>query len=933
MPFFRASLICSLLLLPWAARAQSPAPGAASAAAANAVLQGRVLDPTGAVVAGAKVAVIASNKTLRQAVTSRQGTFALHGLPAGGAQLVVTAPGFAAYRQSLALGSPAATKLTVQLALATSQQHVSVQSAATTVSLQPADRAGAVTLSGQALQSLSSDPDQLQTDLLALAGPAIGGGGGTVYINGFTQGDIPPKSAISSVKVNNDPFAARYARLGYGRIEIETKPGAQNLHGDVSYDGNTSRLNALNPFLTGAGIAPPQYHSNIYSFDLGGPAGKSISWLLSVEHRDISNINVINAQTLDSNLAPQTFIASVPNPNHRTAITPQLDVQLTPSNTLSGHYEFLQFSESGNGVGGTTLPTAANSDLSHRHNLQIADTQILGPTMVNVTSYQFLHHWERDTPASTSPTLQVLGAFTTGGNANGAYANWETHNDLRDDLSLDRGAHQIMIGGEVRQVSRTESNAANYNGAFVFSSLADYQATQTGLQNGLTMAQIQAAGNGPSQFKLTAGAPLAHILRMDASLYAQDTWRLRSNLTATYGLRFESENMQHDHSDWAPRLGVAWGLGGSQPSTVLRAGFGVFYERLDDDQMIVAAHSLTSNQRQYIVNAPAFYPNLPAPGALASLPAAYPTTYTYAPLLQAPLTATTSVSLEHQFGRRSSVSLSYLHSSGSHLFLTNDINAPLPGTFDPAVPGSGTRPLGNARGNIYEYQSRGIYRQNQLTLNFKAHPSSALSLSGYYTFNNAHTNTGGADSFPANPWNLLADYGRAPYDVRHRFYISGTIALPWGFSADPFLVAQSGQPFSLTLGEDLYGTGQQNARPALAGPNTPSANLVQTPYGTFDRAPLGAGTGAIIAPNTATGPAAVSLNLRLTKDFKLTLGDHRYQLSLGASARNLLNAVNLAAPVGNLNSPRFGQSISLAGGEYSGGAANRRIDIVASVSF
>ncbi len=941
MPIVRSFYLLALLFAPVLAPALAPAlvpapapPPPRLAQAPAAILRGRVLDPSGAVVAHAQVTVIAAGGLTRQAVTNAHGAFALPALPPGTALLVVSAAGFAPYRQSLPLGA-AAPPLAIHLKLSTSQQVVSVNAQAAAVNLQPADRAAAVTVSGHALQSLSDDPDQLATDLAALAGPAVGGAAGAVYVDGFTRGDIPPKAAISSVEVNNNPFSARFNRLGYGRIEIQTKPGSQSFHGQLEYDGNSSRFNSLNPFLAASGSLPPPYHSNIFSADVGGPLGKRVSWFLAIEHRAINNVSVVNASILSPALAPQPYVATLANPNRRTAIAPRFDLQLTPTNILTARYENLRWSQTANGVGGLALPSQAYDRSSQRHNLQVGDTQLLGPSAVNRLRYQFVAIHDNNAAEGSGPTLRVLGAFVGGGNSNGTFQRHEMHNDLRNDLDLTHGAHQFQLGGDFADVNRTESDTSNYNGAFVFPSLPVYQATLLGLQQGLTMPQILAAGDGPSQFTLTAGSPTAHINRLDAAVYLQDAWKLRPNLEADYGLRFETENISHDHADWAPRLGLAWGIGrGPSPQTVLRAGLGMFYQRIDDDQMIVAAHLNGLNQRQYIVTAPSFYPNVPTSATLASLAAALPTSYLFSPTLQAPDTLTTSVSLERQLGPNTSLTVTYLHSRGQHQLLTNDINAPLPGTYNPALPTSGLRPLGAAAGNIYEYQSAGIFRQNQITVNFHYHPSSGRSLFGYYSFNDAHSDTAGAGSFPTNPWNLMADYGRAPYDVRHRLFLGGNFDLPWGFAASPFLVAQSGQPFSLVLGQDLFGTGQQNARPSLATPSTPAADVIQTAYGAFNLHP--SPTDTMIAPNTAVGPAAMALNLRLTRTFHFGAAagqDARYQLRLGVVARNLFNSVNFAPPVSNLNSPLFGQSIGLMGGEYSAGAANRRLDLLATFSF
>jgi len=904
---------------------------AAAQRAGGPAVRGRVLDPSGAAIANAQITVIAGDGSTHQAATDRQGRFNVTGVPVGSAELVISASGFAPYHASVPVARQPAPLADIKLQLGANQQSVTVTAQAADVNLQPADRAAAVVLSGSALQSLADDPDQLATDLAALAGPAVGGGGATIYIDGFTQGDIPPKSAIASVEVNNDPFSPEFNQLGYGRVQIHTKPGSQDLHGNLEYDGNTWQMNAIQPFLAATGVTPPPYHSNIYNADVSGPLGKRLSWFLALQRRDIDSLNVVNAQILKANFAPETFVTSVANPSHRTAITPRLDFQLTPTNILTARYQNQQTSQSGSGVGGFSLPSQAYDNSSRRHNLQVGDTQTLGAVGVNRLRYQFVHIHDHNGAEVSGPTIQVLGAFTGGGNANGSFQRSETHNDLREDLSLNHGHHQIGLGGEAADVARTETSMSNFNGSFVFPSLGDYATTQQDLAQGMTMAQIQAAGFGPSQFSLASGNPTAHINRVDGSLYAQDAWQFRPNLMLDYGLRFETENIPHDKADWAPRLGLAWGLGKAS-STVLRAGFGIFYERIDDDQMIVVAHLNGRNQRQYLVDSPAFYPNVPAPATLAGDTAALPTTYLFSPELQAPPTMTASLSLERQWGKAGTVTVSYLHSYGWDQLFTNDINAPLPGTYNPQVPSSGVRPFGDALGNLYEYGPGGVSRQNQLTVNFKYHPGGALSLNGYYSYNHAFGDTFGADSFPTHPWDLMADYGPSPWDIRQRLYFGGSVNLPWGVTANPFVVAQSGSPFSLSLGQDLFGTGQQNARPALATSSTPAADVLQTAYGRFNIAP--GPNDVMIAPDSEYGPAAFAVNLRVMKTFGFGgAKDDRYHFGLGVQARNVLNNVNLAAPVGNVLSPLFGHSIGLQGGEYSSGAANRRIDLIANFNF
>ena len=78
---------------------------------------------------------------------------------------------------------------------------------------------------------------------------------------------------------------------------------------------------------------------------------------------------------------------------------------------------------------------------------------------------------------------------------------------------------------------------------------------------------------------------------MDGGVYVSDDWKVRPNSTLSYGLRFETQNYIHDRADWAPRFGIAYGLGrGSNraPKTVLRAGFGIFYDRFGQQLQLQA---------------------------------------------------------------------------------------------------------------------------------------------------------------------------------------------------------------------------------------------------------------------------------------------------------------------------------------------------------
>ena len=192
--------------------------------------------------------------------------------------------------------------------------------------------------------------------------------------------------------------------------------------------------------------------------------------------------------------------------------------------------------------------------------------------------------------------------------------------------------------------------------------------------------------------------------------------------------------------------------------------------------------------------------------------------------------------------------------------MSDNINAFLPGTYDAAT-GTGMRPNG-INENIYQFQSEGIYNQNQLRVNYSVRAKRGH-LFGFYMLNFANADTSGATYFPSNQFNPRADYGRANFDTRNRFLLGGNLTGPYGVSFSPMLVTNSGAPFNITIGQDLNGDNQFNDRPAYA--TASSTDVMKTQWGTFDLNP--SASEAIIPYNLGTGPGQFSMNMRVSKSF------------------------------------------------------------------
>jgi hypothetical protein len=187
-------------------------------------LSGQVLDPSGALVPGASLTLSRGAYVLRTQ-SNDAGHYEFKNVPAGRYQLAVDANGFARFSLMEVVINNQARQLNVTLALATQHQQITVTGEATQVGVGADQNASAMVLKGKDIDALSDDPDELQTELSALAGPAAGPNGSDMYVDGFSGGQLPPKSTIREIRVNQNPFSAEFDRIGYGRIEILTKPG------------------------------------------------------------------------------------------------------------------------------------------------------------------------------------------------------------------------------------------------------------------------------------------------------------------------------------------------------------------------------------------------------------------------------------------------------------------------------------------------------------------------------------------------------------------------------------------------------------------------------------------------------------------------------------------------------------------------------------
>ena len=930
--------VCSSI---FAATRDAPPP---ARAAVQPGISGHVTDPSGAVIPGAAITCTGADGAALSATSDAAGRYVFAGLPPGRYTVLVHADGFATQTvPDVLISASGHISLDLKLQIETSTQTVQVADSASDTS--PEKNGDAIVIKGADLNMLSADSNQMLQQLQGIAGSG-GDGSSQLYVDGFSNGKMPPKNTIREIRINDNPFSAEYEEQGFNRIEIFTKPGSDTWHGEAFSFGTDSAFDSMNPYAE----EPQPFHTVETDADLNGPLGKKTSLLLGILQRQLANSAIVNAEGLNADNAQAPLTDAVANPTNYFGVTAKVDRQVTPNNTLTARIDSGHTNQENAGVGQLQLASQGYNSQSNLTTLQIADSQIFGAKVINDAHFQYMRSRSAQLPINGAPALIVQGAFTGGGSDLGHITDNLDQYEFQDFATFALGKHFVRTGIRERLNRDANRSTANYNGEYIFSTLDAYQITEQGIAAGLTEAQIRAAGGGASQFNITTGEPSATVLIADTGAFAEDTWKVTKKFTATYGLRFETQNRIADQRDFAPRVAATYNIGGTAkkpPLFVLQTGFGIFYTRLPSANLLQVTRLNGISQSEYVLNSPDTYPAIPSLSELTADQQTPPTIYRLSDTYHSPYTLASNVSLEHGFGAGSAVTAGYSFERGVHLLLSRNINAPLPGTYNPNDPTSGVRPFGTGQ-NIYEYDTQGVSNSNHFYINAHIRDGKRLTLFANYYFGYRRSDTNG--SFPSQQYDVGADYGRDTNDNRHRFFLGEFFNLPFDIDGGSFMILQSGAPFDIVVGQDLNGDSQFNDRPAFAT-DLSRASVIRTRYGNFDTDPI-AGQ-QMIPRNYGQGPGLVALSTFWEKNFhfgpvvkppadapkpvvkaghKAPPPERKYTLTGAVEVDNILNHVNPASPVGTLGSPLFGQSNAL-NGSFSQGSANRQILFILGFRF
>lgn len=866
---------------------------------------GQVVDTLGAIVVGATVTAVDSTGKTKQSISNARGEFNIAGLAPGKYTVKAIAPKFALYENAdVDVTANERNELVVALTVAGVEETVDVNNA-NSVSTDADNNASATVLKGKDLDALPDDPDELEAALQAMAGASAGPDGGQISIDGFTGGRMPPKEAIREIRINQNPFSAEFDRIGFGRIDVLTKPGFDKIRGSANFNFNDESLNSRNPFALNR--APSQTRS--YGGFLSGPIQKKkSSFFVDISENDRDENAVISAIVLDPALNIVTFNQDVQVPTRRFSISPRIDYAINDNNTLVGRYNFQRSTSENQGVGGFSLASRASQSVSNQQGFNLTETMIINAKTVNETRFSYDFNKRDQTGDNSIPTINVSSAFTGGGSQVGVSYNKSNRWELQNYTTTSFGKasqHAVKFGIRIRGVNIEDRSESGYGGTFTFAGFLDNNGTPSNPDDDFFVSSInqyrqKLLGNpdpryNPNQFSITSGNPVASVTQVDYSPFITDDWKVRQDLTLSFGLRYENQSNISSNLNFAPRFGFAWspGAGGAKPpKTVFRGGAGFFYDRFGENQTLRANRQDGVSQLTYVVTnnsnnilgqavfTPNGVTNVPTAAQLSTLVPLTSIPFRINGDLQSPYSMQTAFSVERQINPKTVFSATFTASKSNNLLRTRNINAPVCPTVAVCPAGLGSAAVQALRpntslGNIYQIESTGSSNSQLLTLNLRTTIKSKYTINGGYTLSFARGDTDSLSSprftansvgFPAYSYDLSNEYAPSAFNSRHSIFLVGSAQLPWGFRANTIVIASTGRPFNITSGVDSNYDSLYFERPTYSALADKCQQLGLT-NAFCDISGVSNPDTTIIPRNYGQGPGTVVVNLNMSKTF------------------------------------------------------------------
>ena len=765
-------------------------------------VKGRVMDSTGSILLGVQIKVYRGDKVVKEGTTAATGDFEIP-LEAGEYKLELTAPDFEKYTEVVNV-TPGMGPLSITMLLAQITQNVEVNTDRNEISIDPDSSLNTTVLDKEFIETLPDDEDELATYLQQIAGSRGGtGGGGNFVIDGFGGGRVPPKDQIQEIRINNNPFSSEFSGVGYGRVEIITKPGTGDYRGNLNFEFRDESLNARNPF---SPTRPPSQMRNFNSNFSGPIIRNKLTLNLNARHLDNENSDTIRAILPGGEQLSQAVV--IPNQNRRLEGRSQL--ALTANNTMYMNFNLLKTDATNQGVGNFNLESRASERHNRSTDLQFREVAILTKSTVHEVRFAYSHDRAQTTPKTTAIAINVLDSFFGGGSQN---RSWNNNRDTEfGNLLMYSGKKwTLKTGFQSMYRIRHSLSENNFVGTFTFSSL------NCRIPNPVDPKDDPCAGaysaGRPTTFSRTQGDPRLDVNQFEYGTFFQSDWKMTQKFNLSLGARYEGQTNISDHNNIDPRMGFAYQLA---KTAALRGGAGVFHQRFDENTVEQLLRLDGTRQEQIVIRYPTFCLDLTCLNfsgmGTSNTP---PSLRVRAPELVTPYNINTSLSLEKSLPKGLGLTFSWDVTRGVHLYRSRNLNAPLQGApLNPARPGT-FLPPDPTKGNINQLESTGTSLSNNYTIGFRQQIRNKwnLNLFGNYTLGNNNSDTDNAFNTPADNYNLRGEWGRSGQDTRHRFFTGTNFRLPWGVNVNTNVNWSSSRPYNITTGLDNNGDTVLNDRP------------------------------------------------------------------------------------------------------------------------
>lgn len=898
-----------------------------------------VKDQFGDTIPDAQIFLNKSDEDEKRINTNNSGIGQFLRLSSGDYRVNVSAAGFKEYEnRNIVVKNNETQRIEIVLEIASVESNVEIGENEGA----EAEKTGVTTtLNEKEIANLPDNQEELERAIKSI-GESVAGEELPISVNGVQGGKIPPKQAIQQIRINQNVFSAQYDSPFGGGIEIFTRSNVDKFKGYVSFSFADARFNAADPFL---GRRAP-YQSRSYFFNLSGPLlGKKANFFVYGARSESDQSAVINAVVLDSNLQPVEFKQSFAAPTRSENISLTINADPNKKHKLYFNYNFGSSRGKGQNVGGFSLPSRANDNNSQNHYLQLSDTFLINANVVNQTRFLASYFTNNNFGGSSAAAINVLDAFFGGGSQQNS-SNKNFRFDLTNETTWQMGKYALGIGGRLRGERINQNSTANFGGTYTFagrrapvldannnpvtdgagtilttqiSSLESYRRTLLFRQLGFSNQRIRELGGGANQFSISGGNPAFKVAQYDLGFYVQNSYKISETVAASFGVRYENQTNIDSKFNFAPRFGIIWAPKAKEKQNPLYAlprisvGYGMFYSRFALNNTLNVRQASNLDSSQYLItdaNILDSYPNVPSVETLEQF--ALPRTQRFIDAaFETPYQSLLNITAAKKMPKGFTLNFTFSRGTTFRQSFTQNINAPLAGTFNPLSPSLAVRPLGNV-GNVYETQSDRKTETDRFSINLGFPNSEKLFGTVRYSFIKSRGDVVSGSGSPFDPYDFTQEFAPTLFDGVHSvggyFYYS----LPYKISVGTDFSISSGTRFNIFTGRDTNGDGFFSERPAFAT-DLSKPDLIATKYGVLDPNP--SPTDKLIPRNLGRGSKNIVFNSSISKSFgfnedKTNKKPPAQTINFSLRVNNVFNIINKGNPVGNMSSPNFLRQLS-----------------------